>query len=154
MAISGPNTVAGDEIRTHDPNLEKVVLHARLKTTARYSHVATRTSPSVKSPFETIGGAETEPDCRCAAAPRAVLGVADIFRDHGPAWRAANAVHVSLAQLRVISAIETCLTCSWCRCRMAPSPCASPWRRSGRGGGAKGHRSISGRVGFARTNLI
>ena len=42
--------------------------------------------------------------------PRPPLEVADIFRDHGPAWRAANAGHVSLAQLRVISAIETCRT--------------------------------------------
>jgi hypothetical protein len=29
---------------------------------------------------------------------------------HGPAWRAANAGHVSLAQLKVMSAIETCRT--------------------------------------------
>jgi site-specific recombinase XerD len=36
--------------------------HARLETTARYSHVATRTIQSVKSPFEMIGGVETEPD--------------------------------------------------------------------------------------------
>lgn len=42
--------------------------------------------------------------------PRPALEVADIFRDHGPAWRVANAGHVSLAQLRVMSAIETCRT--------------------------------------------
>jgi hypothetical protein len=42
--------------------------------------------------------------------PRSALEVADIFRDHGPAWRVANAGHVSLAQLRVMSAIETCRT--------------------------------------------
>lgn len=42
--------------------------------------------------------------------PRSALEVADIFRDHGPAWRAANAGHVTLAQLRVMSAIETCRT--------------------------------------------
>jgi hypothetical protein len=28
------------------------------------------------------------------------LEVADIFRDHGPAWRRANAGHVSLEQLK------------------------------------------------------
>jgi len=39
------------------------------------------------------------------------LEVADIFRDHGPAWRDANRGHVSLSQLKVMSAIE--------RCRMA-----------------------------------
>ena len=38
------------------------------------------------------------------------LEVAEIFRDHGPGWRAANRGHVSLAQLKVMSAIETCRT--------------------------------------------
>jgi hypothetical protein len=41
---------------------------------------------------------------------RPVLEVADIFRDHGPAWRQANAGHVSLGQLKVMSAIESCRT--------------------------------------------
>src|SRR5207237_3471935 len=35
---------------------------------------------------------------------------ADIFRRHGPAWRRANAGHVSLGQLKVMSAIESCRT--------------------------------------------
>ena len=60
---------------------------------------------------------------------RPALEVADIFRDHGPAWRQANAGHVSLGQLKVMSAIERCRTaalgghvmrcenekCGWCR---------------------------------------
>jgi hypothetical protein len=33
-----------------------------------------------------------------------------IFRDHGPAWRRANSGHVSLGQLKVMSAIESCRT--------------------------------------------
>ena len=41
---------------------------------------------------------------------RPVLEVADIFRDHGPAWREANRGHVSLDQLKVMSAIERCRT--------------------------------------------
>jgi hypothetical protein len=41
---------------------------------------------------------------------RAVLELADILRRHGPAWRVAHAGHVSLAQLKVMSAIETCRT--------------------------------------------
>jgi len=41
---------------------------------------------------------------------RPSLEVADIFRAHGPAWRTANAGHVSLAQLKVMSAIERCRT--------------------------------------------
>jgi hypothetical protein len=36
--------------------------------------------------------------------------VADIFRDHGAAWREANRGHVSLAQMKVMSAIESCRT--------------------------------------------
>ena len=42
--------------------------------------------------------------------PRPALEVADIFRDHGAAWRQANAGHVSLGQLKVMSAIESCRT--------------------------------------------
>jgi hypothetical protein len=38
------------------------------------------------------------------------LEVADIFRDHGAAWRKANAGHVSLDQMKVMSAIERCRT--------------------------------------------
>jgi hypothetical protein len=51
------------------------------------------------------------------------LEVADIFRDHGPTWRQANQGHISLGQLKVMSAIERCrsaalgghvLRCSGC----------------------------------------
>ena len=42
--------------------------------------------------------------------PRPALEVADIFRTHGAAWRAANAGHVSLDQLKMMSAIERCRT--------------------------------------------
>ena len=38
------------------------------------------------------------------------LEVADVFRQHGAAWRRANAGHVSLGQLQVMSAIEHCRT--------------------------------------------
>ena len=41
---------------------------------------------------------------------RPALDVADILRDHGPAWREANRGHVSLDQLKVMSAIERCRT--------------------------------------------
>ena len=42
--------------------------------------------------------------------PRPALEVADIFRGHGPAWRQANAGHVSLDQFKVMTAIENCRT--------------------------------------------
>ena len=38
------------------------------------------------------------------------LEVADIFRDHGPAWRRVNRGRVSLEQMKVMSAIERCRT--------------------------------------------
>ena len=41
---------------------------------------------------------------------RPALEVADIFRIHGPAWRQANAGRVSLGQLKVMWAIESCRT--------------------------------------------
>jgi hypothetical protein len=41
---------------------------------------------------------------------RPALEVADIFRDHGPAWRRANAGHISLDQMKAMSAIERCRT--------------------------------------------
>ena len=41
---------------------------------------------------------------------RPAFELADIFRAHGPAWRRANAGHVSLEQLKVMSAIENCRT--------------------------------------------
>ena len=42
--------------------------------------------------------------------PRGSLEVADVFRAHGPAWRRARAGHLSLGQLKVMSAIEHCRT--------------------------------------------
>ena len=41
---------------------------------------------------------------------RPFLEVADIMRDHGAAWRQAQAGHVSLDQMKVMSAILRCRT--------------------------------------------
>jgi putative transposase/transposase-like zinc-binding protein len=41
---------------------------------------------------------------------RPSLEVADIFHRHGAAWRTAHAGHLSLGQLKVMSAIESCRT--------------------------------------------
>src|SRR6201997_208335 len=41
---------------------------------------------------------------------RPALEVADVFRGHGAAWRDANRGHVSLDQLKVMNAIESCRT--------------------------------------------
>src|SRR5580704_5543258 len=42
--------------------------------------------------------------------PRPTLEVADVFRRHAAGWRAANESHLSLAQRRVMTAIEICRT--------------------------------------------
>ena len=42
--------------------------------------------------------------------PRPNLEVADVFRAHGQCWRDSHAGHISLAQLKVMSAIEHCRT--------------------------------------------
>ncbi|MGB3246511.1 MAG: IS91 family transposase [Sulfitobacter sp.] len=42
--------------------------------------------------------------------PKHALEVADILRDHGPVYRRANAGHLSLSQLKVMSSIEACRT--------------------------------------------
>jgi hypothetical protein len=42
--------------------------------------------------------------------PRPRLEVADIFRDHGPAYRAEHAGRLNLPQLKVMAAIEQCRT--------------------------------------------
>jgi hypothetical protein len=41
---------------------------------------------------------------------RPKLEVADIFQKYGPSWRRANKRHISLSQLKVMSAIEACRT--------------------------------------------
>jgi hypothetical protein len=41
---------------------------------------------------------------------RTLFEVADIFRTAGPAYRSSHAGHLSLAQLKVMSAVETCRT--------------------------------------------
>ena len=42
--------------------------------------------------------------------PRPTLEVADVFRRYGAGWRATNEAHLSLAQRRVMTAIEICRT--------------------------------------------
>src|SRR4029077_19164855 len=87
--------------------------HTKLDTTARYTQVATNTIRNVRSPLDHLIGKikkDEPPAGRAALMARPVLEVADIFRDHGPAWRKANAGHVSLGQLKVMSAIASCRT--------------------------------------------
>ena len=89
--------------------------HAKLETTALYTRVAVNTVRDIESPLDRL---EHQPDEANAArlttaawrGPRRSPEVADVFRAHGAAWRKANAGHVSLAQLKVMSAIETCRT--------------------------------------------
>ena len=70
-----------------------------------------RSGRTVTSPLDRLklligGHRHRQPD----PVSRPALEIADIFRRHGAAWRAAHAGHVSLGQLKVMSAIETCRT--------------------------------------------
>ena len=59
----------------------------------------------------TSSGSSFRRRLRLTAEPlRASLEVADIFRSAGPVYRAAHAGHLSLAQLKVMAAIENCRT--------------------------------------------
>src|SRR5215831_12695620 len=68
--------------------------------------------PTRPPPRMSIGISYGWPRSRRRARPlsRPTFEVADIFRHCGPAWRASHAGHVSLGQLKVMSAIERCRT--------------------------------------------
>ena len=98
--------------------------HDKLETTARYTRVAIEIIAKIESPLKGLNAPrhrqakqatqakqDTEKPAGAIAPSvmvRPVLEVADILRDHAPAWREANRDHVSLDQLKVMSAIERC----------------------------------------------
>lgn len=55
---------------------------------------------------------------------RPTVEVADIFRTYGPAWRRAEHTHLSLAQLKVMSAIEQCRSAALGGHRLSCPECA------------------------------
>jgi hypothetical protein len=57
---------------------------------------------------------------------RPALEVADIFRGHGPAWREHQRGHLSLGQLKVMSAIEQCRSPALGGHALRCSACAEP----------------------------
>jgi hypothetical protein len=57
---------------------------------------------------------------------RSGLELADIFRAHGPAWRHAQHGHLSLGQLKVMSAIERCRTAALGGHELVCPSCAQP----------------------------
>src|SRR6202035_3175994 len=99
--------------------IQALLGHDKLDTTARYTRVATGMIAGIESPLDRLSQPrkrprksrkDQPPAYRLGAVSRPALEVADIFRDHGAAWRRANASHVSLGQLKVMSAIENCRT--------------------------------------------
>jgi hypothetical protein len=93
--------------------------HDKLDTTARYARVATGMIAGIESPLDLLSRPRKKPrksrkrpaaGAVTAAMSRPLLEVADIFRDHGLAWRRTNARHVSVDQMTVMSAIERCRT--------------------------------------------
>ena len=57
---------------------------------------------------------------------RPTLEVADIFRAHGPTWRQQERGHLSLSQLKVMSAIEQCRSAALGGHALRCSACAQP----------------------------
>jgi hypothetical protein len=57
---------------------------------------------------------------------RPALEVADIFRAHGPTWRYHQRGHLSLGQLKVMSAIEQCRSVALGGHALRCSACAEP----------------------------
>jgi hypothetical protein len=57
---------------------------------------------------------------------RPALEVADIFRAHGPAWRVRERGHLSLGQLKVMSAIERCRSAALGGHQLLCSSCSQP----------------------------
>jgi hypothetical protein len=55
-----------------------------------------------------------------------VLEVAEIFRAHGPTWRQVERGHLSLGQLKVMSAIESCRSAALGGHALRCSACAQP----------------------------
>jgi transposase-like zinc-binding protein/integrase-like protein/putative transposase len=82
-------------------------------STPRPATPASPTPRSAASPARSTGcrrwpEAGHQPAHSRCPVRRTGLEVADIFHRHGDAWRQANAGHVSLGQLQVMSAIENC----------------------------------------------
>ena len=89
--------------------------HAKLSTTARVHPCRHQDDPRHRQPVrdaEEAAGPDAATRSGVAPGSRgpATLEIADIFRAYGPAWRRAHAGHVSLTQLKVMSAIEACRT--------------------------------------------
>jgi hypothetical protein len=57
---------------------------------------------------------------------RPALEVADVFRAEGPAWRHAQHGHLSLGQLKAMSAIERCRTAALGGHELVCPSCAQP----------------------------
>ena len=71
------------------------------RTVSPYEMLARLQDQTVKRSLEVTGH---------RGCPEQRWEIADIFRASGPAWRQANAGHVSLSRLKVMSAIEACRT--------------------------------------------
>jgi Transposase zinc-binding domain len=80
---------------------------------------------------------------------RPALEVADILRDHGPAWRHAMRGHLDHDQLKVMSAIESCRTADLgghvARCEACGYTVNARW--AGRAAGDKKRRLLSCSLG-------
>ena len=118
--------------------IQALLGHEKLDTTARYTRVATGTHRQDREPARAPDHAAPQAgnarrrEVAGAIAPsamvRSVLELADILREHGPAWREANRGHASLDQLKVMSAIERCRTAALAGHIDADKPNPARWK--------------------------
>ena len=95
---------AGSRQTGHDGALY-ACRHRHDRGDRKIARLAVAASQETKEEQEEKAAGVTAGSCVASA-----LEVADILRGHGAAWRRANAGHVSLGQLKVMSAIERCRT--------------------------------------------
>ena len=107
--------------------IQALLGHKRLDTTAHYTRIATEMISKVVSPFRSARQEDQEgraAEVAHGARVRYSSGGCGCLRDHGAAWRDANRGHVSLGQLKVMSAIERCRTAALgghvARCETCP----------------------------------
>jgi hypothetical protein len=118
-----PHTATAEELRRFQLHLmDTGAGPVTSNATSQYAAVATELLRRVVSPLDhTSDRPAAEPVPEPAPQPpaqqqpaivqgRTALEIADNFRAHGSAWREAERGHLSLAQLKVMSAITQCLT--------------------------------------------
>jgi hypothetical protein len=88
--------------------IQALLGHSRIETTVRYIRVAAQAVAGTPSQLDALVPQPKTPNPKVVRHATPAFEPADIFREHGPAYRAAHAL--SRQQLRVMRAVEVCRT--------------------------------------------